>query len=105
MTWLRLLRLARRARRLLAAAMCGCDIHDLPEGFTRVAPAEPMPSLPISYGDGPVWDVGCRWCYRRFTAIADARHAPLVAGLKRGMRRHRAANDLRAPRGADRRPS
>lgn len=92
----------RRARRLLAALCCRWDIHDLPPGYHRVAPADPIPGLPISYAAGPIWDVGCRWCHRRFTAQADARHDALAASLKRGMARQRPANDTPS---RDRRPS
>jgi hypothetical protein len=92
-TWLRL-HLA-RARRRLTAALCHLDIHDLPAGFQRVDPAELAPGV-------PTWDVGCRWCCRRFPAHSD-NHAELTAIVERAMERHRYTQARRPPR--DRRPS
>jgi hypothetical protein len=92
-TWLRL-HLA-RARRRLTAALCYCDIHDLPAGFHRVTPAELTPGI-------PTWDVACRWCCRRFPAHSD-NHAELLAVVERAMASHR-YTERRLP-ARDRRPS
>ena len=93
MTWLRL-RLS-RVRRRLTAALCYLDYHHLPAGFRGVDPAELAPGV-------PTWDVGCRWCCRRFPAHSES-HAELAAIVERAMESHR-VRQRRLPE-RDRRPS
>jgi hypothetical protein len=93
-TPLRTLRaLLREALRLLAAALCRLDIHDLPAGYHRVGPDE------ADYGR-PIWDVPCRGCRVLFAAQTDVPHPELENRVERAMWRHRAGRPVR-----DRRPS
>jgi hypothetical protein len=93
-TWLHAL--ARATRRLLTAALCRWDIHDLPPGYHRVGPDECEPGR-------PVWDARCRGCGVLLATQTDVPHPELEARVARAMERHRAAQHRGPAR--DRRPS
>jgi hypothetical protein len=50
-------------RHLIAALLCRFDVHDLPAGFRRLEPDEPIPDK--------AWVVRCRWCLGCFLAVAE----------------------------------